>query len=74
MAHTPTAVATAANVRAELARANYSNIQTAHALNWSNSRLARRLSGEIPFDVEELAAVASFLGVPLSALLPEVAA
>jgi transcriptional regulator with XRE-family HTH domain len=76
MAQTPTpvAAATAANVRAELARAGYTAVRTATALDWSNSRLARRLSGEIPFDIDELTQVAQLLGVPLAAFLPGVAA
>lgn len=70
VAHTPT-TETAANVRAEVARAGLSGVSLADGLGWSKSRTARRLSGETPFDVEELAALAAYLNVPLTRFLPD---
>lgn len=66
---------TAGAVRAELARRQISGRELASSLGWSVGLTARRLRGECPFDIDELAAVARFLGVPVSALVPsEVAA
>lgn len=66
-----TAELTAGTVRAELARRRISGRELARALGWSLSTTARRLSGTHPFDVDELAAVADYLGVPVSTLLPQ---
>lgn len=62
---------TAGAVRAELARRKISGRDLATALGWSLSTTARRLNGQYPFDVEELAAVAAHLGVPVGTFLPE---
>lgn len=62
---------TAANVRAELARARISIRSAARTLDWSPNTLSRRLRGETPLTVDELLALAALLGVPLSTLLPE---
>lgn len=55
-------------VRGQLARHRIT--QTALAqdprLRLSESAISRRLTGEIPFDVAELAAIAEILGVPMS--------
>ena len=64
-----TTTRTAANVRAELARAGVSGRSAALALGWSPSRMARRLSGETPFTVEEVAALAQHLEIPLGVLI-----
>lgn len=64
-----TAELTAGAVRAELARRRISGRAMARALGWSHGTTSRRLSGSSPFDIDELAAVASFLGIPTSALL-----
>lgn len=65
---------TAANVRAELARAGKSARTMARDLGWSGSRTSRRMSGEIPFDVAELAAIAQYLDISITVLLTESAA
>jgi transcriptional regulator with XRE-family HTH domain len=70
MSSTPTAQA-AANIRAELARRRISQTALAAHLGVSQSWVASRLQGRTPFDVNELHAVAKFLGVPPSALLPD---
>src|SRR5258708_26773856 len=56
----------AAEVRAHLARQRLSGRQAAFALGWKQPYIARRLSGEIPFDVNDLAAIASLLSLPVS--------
>ena len=65
---------TAAAVRAELARRKINGAELALALGWNRTTTWRRLAGKYPFDIEQLAAVADFLGVPLTDLLPERAA
>jgi len=62
---------TAATVRAELARQRKSGRELSRALDWSTASTWRRLSGTHPFDINELAAVADFLGVPLSSLISD---
>jgi transcriptional regulator with XRE-family HTH domain len=74
MAQTP-AIQTGANVRAEMARRGVTQQTLAAHLNLPQSAVSNRLRGKTAFNVNELAAAAAFLGVPLSALLPvEVAA
>lgn len=53
----------AAEVRAELARAQIKIKDLAPELEMSVSTLQRRLSGEIPFDVEELTRIADIANV-----------
>ena len=35
-------------------------------LGWNQPFISRRLSGDVPFDVNELAAIAGVLGVPVT--------
>lgn len=65
---------TAGAVRAELARRRISGRELAQSLGWSIGMTARRLRGECSFDIDELAAVADYLDVPLMDLLPTEAA
>ena len=58
-------------VRAELARRQISGRKLAQELGWSFTTTARRLNGSSPFDIDELAAVAGFLGVHPGDLLPQ---
>jgi len=58
----------AGEIRAELARQGLSYAQLAKASGISPSTLSRRLEGNKPFLFEELEAIASFLGMPLSEL------
>jgi transcriptional regulator with XRE-family HTH domain len=58
--------AVAAEVRAQLARRRMSGRRAAFALGWKQPYIARRLSGEIPFDVNDLAALAQLLELPVS--------
>lgn len=60
---------TAAAVRAELARRKISGSELARHLGWTRSSGWRRISGAQAFTVDELAAVAEYLDVPMSALL-----
>lgn len=61
---------TAANVRAELARRRISGRELARGIGWSAPTTFRRLRGDTPFTIDELIAVARFLGVPVAALIP----
>lgn len=63
-------VAVAAQVRAELARARISGSALARATGKSQSYWARRLSGRVPLDVDDLEVVAAVVGVRITALLP----
>jgi transcriptional regulator with XRE-family HTH domain len=58
--------AVAAEVRAQLARRRMSGRRAAFALGWKQPYIARRLSGEIPFDVNDLTALAQLLELPVS--------
>lgn len=60
----------AASIRAELARQRKSGSALARHLGVPQSSVSRRLLGHVPFDVDQIAATAEFLGVPMSALLP----
>lgn len=73
MALTPTAQ-TGRNVRAEMARADVTQTALASAIGLSQSALSKRLRGVIPFDINELTAVADHLGVEVTTLLPAPAA
>jgi transcriptional regulator with XRE-family HTH domain len=64
------AVHVADEVLAVMARKHVSRARLATAMGVSLSAVSRRLSGTIPFDIAELAAVAEFLGVPMSSLMP----
>jgi len=68
---TTTTQRVAAEIRAGLARRGLTQGDLAAALGLSQAAVSRRLTGEVPIDVEELTAVADWLGVPLSALLAE---
>lgn len=70
MEQTPSQL-TAAVVRAELARRKLRGGDLADALRISRTSLWRRLNGVYPFDINELAAVAAYLDLPVSALLPD---
>ena len=59
----------AANVRAEMARAGYSQRQLAADLGIAQQGLSQRLNGRVPFRVNELDRIAAILGVDLAALI-----
>lgn len=56
---------TAAVVRAEVARRKIRTAELAALLDLSRTTVWRRLNGEYPFDVAELAAIAAHLDVPI---------
>ena len=60
-----------ANVRAEMARRRLPQQSVALALGLSQTGMSKRLNGIVPWDVNELAAAAEVLGVPVSVLLEE---
>jgi transcriptional regulator with XRE-family HTH domain len=60
----------AAEVRANLARHRKTQTDLATHLGISVSTLARRLSGDVAFDTDELALVADFFGVEVASRWP----
>lgn len=70
MRQTP-ATRTGANVKAEMARAGIGQVQLAARLGLSQTAVSSRLRGVVAFNVDELAAVARVLEVPVSALVAE---
>lgn len=71
MQSTPLHETVAAEVRAELARRKVSQTQIAMLLGISQAGVSRRLLGQTPMDVNEIAAIAEFLDIPVAALFPE---
>lgn len=53
-----------------MARNRVTQQALAGAVSLSQAALSRRLRGEVAFDINELTAVASYLAIPLSNLLP----
>jgi len=60
----------AAEVRAEMARQNVPQRELGRVLGLSQGAAWRRLKGDVPFDVAELAKVAELLKAPMSQFLP----
>lgn len=63
----------AAKVRGVAAEQQVTNVVLARALKISENAMSRRMTGKLPFGVDELAAVATTLRVPITAFLPPVA-
>lgn len=59
----------AAEVRAEMARQRMSQVKLAELLGVAQQTISRRLVGEVPFDVTELAQIAALLKVPATQFL-----
>ena len=59
----------AAAVRAEMARLGWSQNSLASEIGRDQHYISRRVSGKVAFDTEDLALIATALGVPLSTLL-----
>ena len=75
--HTTPSAEVGANIRAEMARRGVSQVALCARLDHlglSQSQLSKRLSGAVPLDVNEVAAIAEALAVDLSILLPTVGA
>lgn len=70
---TPEREQVAAEVRALMGRGRghrrVSQVKLATDLHMAQASLSRRLTGEVPFDIDELATIARYFGVPLSKLL-----
>ena len=58
--------AVAAEVRSWMGRRNRSGRNVAQELGWTEIYLSRRLTGKVPFDVDDLDALAGLLGVPVT--------
>ena len=56
----------ASNVRAEIARRRRTGRSVALELGWSQPYMSRRLTGEMPFNVNDLARIAEVLDVPVT--------
>lgn len=69
MTNTTPSEAVAAEIRAELARRRIPQARLAALLGVSQVSVSRRLSGETPFDLNELVKVADFLGIDVADLL-----
>lgn len=65
----PTAKHVGAEVRGLLAKHRISQTAAGQRLGLSQAAMSRRINGEIPFNVDELSALADLLGVPASTLL-----
>lgn len=61
----------AAEVRAEMARKRFSQVRLSKETGIPESTLKRRLSGQYPFDVEELVDIARALGVSPHSFIPK---
>jgi len=60
-----------ASIRSELARRGLNQRDLAERLEISPPSVSRKLSGHLPFSVDELAATAEFLELPVSVLFGE---
>lgn len=56
----------AGEIRAEMARQRKTGVDLAHALHCSQQSASRRLTGQTPLTLDELAAIAEWLSVPVS--------
>lgn len=63
--------AVAANVRAEMARAKVGQRALAKVLGKSQTYMYRRLNGETPFNIDDLAVIAEQLDIPLTVLIAD---
>ena len=67
----PLSRAVAENVRAEVARHRLPQSAIAEALGLSQQAVSRRLTGGVPFELDEVQAIAGLIGVPTALLLAE---
>jgi predicted transcriptional regulator len=58
----------AGNVRAEMGRRNVTQMHLAQELGLTQAAVSRRITGKVPFNIEELAAVAVILDVTVAHL------
>jgi transcriptional regulator with XRE-family HTH domain len=66
----PASAIVADNVRAEAARARFTQGRIAELLGVSQQAVSDRMKGRTPFTVDELALLADEFGVPLTRFLP----
>jgi transcriptional regulator with XRE-family HTH domain len=59
----------AAAIRAELGWQNLSQANLSRSLDWTEVYLSRRLTGQVPFTLADISAIADQLGVPPSKFL-----
>lgn len=60
----------ATDVRAELGRQQMSILELARRTGLSGSYVTRRVSGSVPFDLDDLERIGAALGVPVMVSLP----
>lgn len=60
-------------IRAELARRSLTQADLATALGVTQPSVSRRMSGQTPFTVDEVAKAAALLGLPVTALVEDAA-
>lgn len=68
---TPQRQVVAANIRAALAYRRENQGDLAELLGYSPATVSRRMSGELAWNVDELALIAEHLGVAIESLLME---
>jgi transcriptional regulator with XRE-family HTH domain len=56
-------------IRAELGLQGQTQRSLAKALGWTEAKLSRRITGDVPWTVEEVELIASALDIPRSQLL-----
>lgn len=64
----------AGEIRAEMARRHVTGVQLAAQLGWTVSTTSRRLRGDQALTVDDVAAIAAVLDVPIEQLLSAAAA
>lgn len=64
----------ASNVRAEMGRTRTAQAVIAKKMGRTQQFVSRRLTGQTPFTLEEIAEIAAILDVPVATLLGEIAA
>lgn len=69
----PPSESVGAEVRGLLAKNKISQSAAGKHLGLSQAAMSRRLLGEVPFNVDELVAIAALVGVPASRFLDAVA-
>ena len=62
----------AGNVRAEMARKKVNQTKLAAAMGKSQAYVSRRISGEVPMDLDDLLSITRYLGCELADLLLDV--
>lgn len=65
----PVARRVAEKVRAEVRRKGLTQCYLAQQLGTSQPFISRRLSGRVPFDVDDLAKIAELLDIPITELI-----